>query len=45
MLPETELQTLIQMICEDGAAVAEIDGVAEGGIDETRIEWWIDCQF
>ena len=38
MLLETELQMLILMICEDGAAVAEIDGVTEGGVDDSRIE-------
>ena len=38
MLTETELQKLIQMICEDGVILAYIDEVAERGIDESRIE-------
>ena len=33
------------MICEDCSAVAEIDGVTEGGVDDSRIEWWIDYQL
>ena len=45
MFLETELKMLILMVCEDGAAVAEIDGVTEGGVDESRIEWWIDYQL